>query len=195
MTERHLLPDEIDLLLDGEAGFGVAPLKAHVRRCEQCRVELETARTVVAELEHLPHLGPSPLFTERVMQQVQVFEPWHVAAFDTLRRLIPQSRPARVLAASGALSFAAAFTVATLWIAARIDILVLLTGAAGDRTRQALGTVAGDAIAGALGGSPGSLLGSGSVGALVALTAFLVSLVAAAAGLRLAATASRRRRR
>jgi hypothetical protein len=194
VTERHLLPDEIDLLLDGEAGFGVAPLKAHVRRCEHCRLELETARAVVAELEHLPHLGPSPLFTDRVLQQVQVFEPWHVAALDNVRRLVPQSRPARLLAATGALSFAAMLTVATLWIAARIDILVLLTGAAGDRTRQAIGTAAGDAFRGLLGGSPESLLGSGGIGALAVLSAFLISLVAAAAGLRLAAAASRRRR-
>ena len=192
MTDRHLLPDEIDLLLDGEAGFGVAPLKAHVRRCEQCRLELEEARAVVAELEHLPHLSASPLFTERVMQQVQVFEPWHVAALDSLRRLVPQSRPARVLAASGALTFAAAFTILTLWIAARIDILVLLTGAAGDRTRQVVGGALGDAIASALGTAPGQTAG---VGALVVLSAFIVSLVAAAAGLHLAATASRRRRR
>ena len=33
MNHRHLLPDEIDLLLDDEVGFGVAPLKAHVRDC------------------------------------------------------------------------------------------------------------------------------------------------------------------
>jgi len=194
VTDRHLLPDEIDLLLDGEAGFGVAPLKAHVRRCEQCRLELEDARLVVAELEHLPHLSASPLFTERVMQQVEVFEPWHVAALDSLRRLVPQSRPARVLAASGALSFAAAFTLLTLWVAARIDILVLLTGAAGDRTRQAVGGALGDALASAL-GTQGAGLAAGGVATLLVLSAFVVSLIAAAAGLRLAAAASRRRRR
>ena len=57
---RHLLPEEIDLLIDGEAGFGVAPLKAHVRRCAECRGELEDARAVLAALDQLPHLAPSP---------------------------------------------------------------------------------------------------------------------------------------
>ena len=39
MNHRHLLPDEIDLLLDDEVGFGVAPLKAHIRDCADCRAQ------------------------------------------------------------------------------------------------------------------------------------------------------------
>ena len=87
--DRHLLPEEIDLLLDGEVGFGTAPLKAHARSCAECRAELEDARAVVRELEHLPHLSPSPLFTERIMAHVQVFVPWHVALLDTARQWMP----------------------------------------------------------------------------------------------------------
>ena len=62
MNHRHLLPEEIDLLVDNEEGFGVAPLKAHIEQCERCRLEVESERLVVAELEQLPHLAPSPLF-------------------------------------------------------------------------------------------------------------------------------------
>ena len=30
MQHRHLLPNEIDLLVDGDTGFGVQPLREHV---------------------------------------------------------------------------------------------------------------------------------------------------------------------
>ena len=190
---RHLLPDEIDLLLDGEAGFGVAPLKAHVRRCAECQGELETARAIAAELDALPHFAPSSLFADRVMQQVQVFEPAHVTLLDTARRFVPQSRPARALAAAGGLSFASFLTVALLWVAARVDILTLIGSGALDRLRAALVAAGANAVAGAIGDPSLSMLRTGAGLAIVA-TAFALSLVTAAAGLRLAAAASRRRR-
>src|SRR5579871_5571050 len=84
MNHRHLLPDEIDQLLDGETGFGVAPLQAHLRDCEQCQAAFEEQREVVEALEHLPRLAPSPEFASRVMAQVQIYEPWHVAARDSV---------------------------------------------------------------------------------------------------------------
>jgi Tfp pilus assembly protein PilN len=192
-VNRHLLPDEIDLLLDGEAGFGVAPLRAHVRRCPECQSELETARAVAAELDDLPHFTPSSLFADRVMQQVQVFEPWHVALLDSLRRFVPQSRPARALAAAGGLSIASVLTVALLWVAARIDILTLIGSGALDRVRAALLAAGGNAVATAVGDPSQSVLSTG-MGVAIVGTAFVLSLVVAAAGLRLAASASRRRR-
>ena len=188
---RHLLPDEIDQLLDGEAGFGIAPLRAHVRRCGECQAELETARAVALALDDLPHVAPSPLFADRVMQQVQVFEPWHVALVDALRQLVPQSRPARALAAAGGFSLAALVTVAALWIAARVDILALVGSGALDRVRLALLAAGGNALGAAV-GDP-SVLSSGAGLAIVG-TAFLLSLLAAGAGLRRAASASRRLR-
>jgi hypothetical protein len=192
-VNRHLLPDEIDLLVDGEAGFGVAPLKAHVRGCAECAAELEAARLVVAELEALPHFAPSPLFADRVMQQVQVFEPWHVALFDTLRRFVPQSRPARALAAAGALSVASVLTVVLVWLGTRLDILAMLGGSAVERAQGAARAVLGEAVAGALGDPAVGLLGSG-VGVATLVTAFLVAIVVATVGLRAAASASRRTR-
>ena len=80
MNHRHLLPDEIDLLLDDEVGFGVQPLKAHIRDCADCRAKVDEARFVVDALEDLPHFAPSHSFANRVMSQVPVFVPWHVAA-------------------------------------------------------------------------------------------------------------------
>jgi hypothetical protein len=193
-VNRHLLPDEIDLLLDGEAGFGVAPLRAHVRQCPECLAELEAARLVVAELEALPHLAPSPLFAERVMQQVQVFEPWHVALLDNARRFVPQSRPARVLAAAGALSVTSVLTVAILWLGARLDILTMLGGTAMERMQAAARGMLGDVIASALGAPAEGLLRSGTGVALLATT-FILAIILAAAGLRAVAASSARRNR
>ena len=190
MEHRHLLPDEIDQLLDGEAGFGVAPLIAHIEACPACRAELAEARQVVNALERLPHFGVSPTFADRVMSQVQVFEPWHVAARDAVRQLVPQSSPARVFAAAGGLTFATLFSLAAVWVIARVDVLAMISGLALERSQES--------AQGALGAFARSLMGDGApaVGAGVlalALAAFVITVVGATAGLR-AVTASGRRR-
>lgn len=196
MEHRHLLPNEIDLLLDGDVGFGLTPLKAHVRRCAQCRSELEEARALTAELEHLPHFAPSPLFAERVMAQVQVFEPAHVTALDTARRWLPQSRPARLLGGAAAASVALVLSVATLWVAARLDVVLFFTNLVAERARGTILDAVGAAV-GAAFGQPAleALRSSGANGLAVALTALLVAAVVAAVGLRaMVGVASRRRR-
>jgi hypothetical protein len=141
---RHLLPHEFDLLLDDEVGFGIPPLQAHVRECEQCASELAIARAAVEQLEHLPHLSASPLFTERVLSQVQVFQPWHAAAFDLARRLVPQSGPVRAVVATAAALAAVTLTGTALWAATRIDAFLLLLGLLAEQTRRALLDVAGN---------------------------------------------------
>lgn len=129
---RHLLPDEFDLLVDEEIGFGVPELQAHVRDCDQCRFELESARTVMSRIEALPHIAPSPLFAEKVMAQVNVFEPWHVAAGNTIRALLPRHRPVRVALGAAALTSCLTLTTIFVWIASRFDSAMLLAGSAYD---------------------------------------------------------------
>jgi hypothetical protein len=181
-VDRHLLPHEYDLLLDGDSGFGLAPLQAHVRGCEACRAELEAARAVMAELDDLPHLAPSPVFADRVLSQVEIFEPWHVALGDTARGLVPASRPARVLAAAGGLSLATVLSLAVVWLVSRLDVLALSTGLVAERSRAALGTLLGelgrDLFGEAAGASPALLL--------LAVGVFAAVAVAATAGLRVA---------
>lgn len=125
---RHLLPDEFDLLVDEEIGFGVPELQVHVTECDQCRLELESARTVMSRIESLPHIAPSPLFAQKVMAQVNVFEPWHVAAGNTIRALVPRYRPIRVALAAAALTGCVTLTTMALWIASRFDSAMLLAG-------------------------------------------------------------------
>lgn len=194
MEHRHLLPDEIDQLLDGEAGFGVAPLLAHVENCQKCRAELAEARQVVGALERLPHFVPSPLFRERVMAQVQVFEPWHVSALDTARRWLPASRPARFVGLAATSVFALVVSLGAVWMAVRLDAFLFFFDLAGQRVRTAVFDGLGNAIASTFGTAAVDALRTGGVAAAVGLTGFLVLIVLAAVGLRaLVATARRRR--
>src|SRR5258708_1997128 len=110
MNHRHLLPNEIDLLLDGEVGFGVSPLRAHVDECADCQARLAGSRRVVDVLEDLQHFAPSPRFSDRVMAQVQIIEPWHVAMTEMAQRFVPRSAPVKTLMMATASAMALALT-------------------------------------------------------------------------------------
>lgn len=194
MEHRHLLPDEVDLLVDGEEGFGVAPLAAHVERCSQCRAAVEKQRHLVVSLERLPHLTPSPLFAYHVMREVHVFEPWHVAALDSVRRFVPRSQPAKVLAMATASVVAVTMSLATLWIGTRLDAVAFLANVVSERLRIGATGMAGSLVASTVGdGAAAAFRGSGVVGIAVLLTAFMLTVLVAAFGLR-AVTSTRRRR-
>lgn len=194
MNHRHLLPNEIDLLVDGEVGFGVAPLLAHVRECDACRQEVESGREIAALLEELPRFAPSYGMADRVMAQVPVFVPWHVAARDTVKVWIPASRPLRLLALAGGSAFASLLTAATLWVLTRGELVSMVTVAAGDQVRTAfatgfrslMGVIFGEQVFAAV-AQPGlPVLAIASAG-------FVVAAGLAFLGLRAAAAAGRRR--
>ena len=191
--DRHLLPDEIDQLLDGEVGFGTAPLRAHVRHCAECRAEVDEARALMRELEHLPHFAPSPAFAARVMSQVQVFVPWHVALLDTVRGWLPQSRPWQVAAGAALDSAAVALTLASLWVIARFDSAVFALTLAMARVREAVTSTVLNAATIAVGEPALDVLrGAGPLGLLLG-TVVLLALIAGSAGaLRALATPRRR---
>jgi hypothetical protein len=185
MTYRHLLPDEIDQLLDGETGFGIAPLEAHVRECAECRAELEAGRRVVDAIEHMPRLAPSPLFAEHVMAQVNVYEPWDVAARDAVanwaQRLVPQSRPLRVVAGAVGLSFAAVLSVACVWLTAHLDAVFFVGSIARARLRDAVVEETGAILSAVFGSRAIDVLGAGSLPMLLGVLSALVLLVIGAA--------------
>jgi hypothetical protein len=195
VNHRHLLPNEIDLLLDGDVGFGVAPLRAHVATCDTCAAELEDARTVVEALDHLPHFSPSPLFAERVMARTQIFQPWHVAALDTARKAIPTSMPARVLVGVAASTTALILTTLTVFLVTRLDALLFLGQIIVQRSRDVLVAVFDGLIGSVVGEAALSALrASGGAGIALAILAVVVSGALAAGGLRAAVSASRRNR-
>jgi hypothetical protein len=195
VDHRHLLPNEIDLLLDGDAGFGLAPLKAHVRACAECHAELEAARSVMALLDDMPHLAPAPGFADRVMAQVQVFEPWHVALRDSLLRVLPRSRPARLVAGLGAFATALVVSIGAIALVGRLDLLVFGWQYLAERTRGLAMDVLGGAVTAVFGDMAAATLARSSTAA-VALAAgtFLASLVVAALLLRALTAAYRRQR-
>lgn len=195
MHDRHLRPDEIELLLDGEEGFGVAPLRAHVRHCASCDAELDRARELMLSLDALPDFAPSIGFSDRVMSQVQVFEPWHAAALNSARQFVPASRPARVAAGVGAALSAGVLTASATWAVARADIAFLLAAVGLERFREQLSAASSDVVATVL-GEPGLAAlqqGSAEVTAL-AVGSFVAVVGMGVVGLRALAGASRRTR-
>ncbi len=196
MNHRHLLPDEIDLLLDeDEVGFGVTPLKSHLRECADCRARVDEARSVVDALEDLPHFAPSHRFAESVMAQVPVFVPWHVTARDAVTRWLPRSRPARVAFGAIATSVAAVLTIGILWITTQTDTVVLASGMAGDQLRSMVFDAGQAVLSTVFGDQMFTIIErTGTVGITAALIGLAAAAGASIAGLRALAVASSRRR-
>lgn len=177
MHHRHLLPNELDLLVDGDAGFGLAPLKAHVEDCPECRGRLAELRAIVGQLDALPHFAPRHGFADRIMRDVQVIEPWHVALAESAKRLVPESTGMRVLAATGAGLAATTVSGAAVWMAFKADLLGWSAGAALEQGgRGAWGSVAAAVrtMAGALGDGTSLAAGGAALAgtAIVAVLAF-----------------------
>jgi hypothetical protein len=192
-VERHLLPEEIDLLLDGEVGFGTPPLKAHVRSCAACSHELESARELVRQLEHLPHIAPSPLFASRVLSRVPLFVPWHVALLDSVRGFVPQSRALRVAAAAMFAIVATALTVMSVWVFTRIDAVMFAADLVLERVRSAAFGAVGSGMSALFGEAARPLLAGGAMGLAMAALLLLVTGAAAATMIRVAAVRARGR--
>jgi hypothetical protein len=192
-VERHLLPEEIDLLLDGEVGFGTPPLKAHVRSCAACSNELEGARALVRQLEHLPHIAPSPLFASRVLARVQLFVPWHVALLDSIRGVIPQSRALRFAGAGIFATIAIALTVVSAWVFTRIDAVMFTADLVLERVRSAALSAIGSGMSALFGEAARPLLAGGAMGLALAALLLVVTGAAAATMIRVAAVRARGR--
>lgn len=194
MNHRHLLPNEIDLLVDGEAGFGVAPLRAHIDECAQCAAWLADERVVVDALEALPHFAPDSRLADRVMAQVPVFVPAHVAARDSVTRWLPQAGAARIAAAIVGTSVAGVLTLAMIWLASRGDAVVFMAGLVTDRFGAMISGAARDLAFALLGESAvATLQASGALGVTLLVLGFIGAALGTLLGLRRLATASARR--
>lgn len=195
MDHRHLLPNEIDLLVDGNAGFGVAPLRAHLAECDDCRARYDELRIVADAVEAMPHFTPQLRFADAVMSNVQIVEPWHVALTESAKRLVPASTPMRLLAGAGAGIAAVAVSGSAAWLAFRGDLAGWVVNLFIDRTRQGIVTGAGEVAATALGADAAATLASGGLPVLAVTTAVLaLAAIGAILGFRrLAATAAAHR--
>ncbi len=180
MNHRHLLPNEIDLLVDGESGFGVTPLRAHVAECDDCRTRFEALRELTGTIETLPHFTPNIRFSDRVMKQVQVIEPWHVAVTDTVRRVVPSNGPMRVAAGAGVAAVGLLVSSGAVWLAFRADLATWVLNVAVDSSRRALLAGAGEVAAQALGTDGAAALTSGGPPVLALSAAVLAVVVVGA---------------
>lgn len=195
MNHRHLLPNEIDLLLDDEVGFGVNPLRAHIRDCVDCRTLVDEARVVMDALEDVPHFAPSHSFGDRVMSQVPLFVPWHVTARQHALKWLPQSRPARLVVGTLATASASVLTAVILWVATQTDALQLVGGVAGDRVRSLLLDAARAVLTTVFGDQMFAMIQrTGSFGIAAALLGLAAVAAGSAFGLRAVAVASNHRR-
>jgi hypothetical protein len=195
VDDRHLLPSEIDLLLDDDSGAGAAPLKVHVGGCAACAAALEEARFVAEMLTTAPHLKPQVDFSEKVMGRVKVVEPWHATAFATVRSFLPAPGPARVMLGAMAVTAGLVTTAAAVWVALRADsarmIGTLAFDGAGRAVMSAFTTLVGDTFGPE---AVAALRGKGMIGLAVALPAFALVAAGAFAGFRALAVASNARR-
>lgn len=195
MQHRHLLPDEIDQLLDGEVGFGVTPLKAHVESCPECESRLADARLIVDALEDLPHFVPPHRFADRVMAQVQVVEPWHIAFAETAKRFLPRSQPVRVLMGATASVMALAISGSAVWLAFRADMALYAFNLVTERSRAVIVSGAADVIGSMFGQTGLDAVRTGGLTGLVVGSAVIIAAAGGATmGFRALATASRRTR-
>jgi hypothetical protein len=193
-VNRHLLPEEIDQLLDGEVGFGTTPLKQHVRTCAECRAELDSARVLVSQLEQLPHFTLAPRFTDEVMQRVHVFVPWHVALADSVRAFIPQQRRWRAAAWAGVASVATVMLLASLWLVTRLDAALFVVELGLDRVRAAGAWALSNVVVALFGDTAAHALSSrGAAGLAVALLVTILTALLAVGALRMVVAGARHR--
>ena len=194
MQHRHLLPNEIDLLVDGDTGFGVQPLREHVATCRDCRARLNEAQEVVAVLNAMPLFAPRMGLADKVMAQVPVFVPWHVAARDGLRQWVPTSPIARALAAMVIAVVGSLVSGVTIWAATRGDVLSTLTVVVGEQARASVADAASSVVLTLFGPQMvGVVQQLGPLGLALAGGGFLIASLATVFGLRSIAASGRGR--
>ena len=186
MHHRHLLPNEIDLLVDGDAGFGVTPLRAHIDSCADCRAQVDVVRALAQKLDALPHFTPRLGFADRVLNDVQIIEPWHVALVEGATRLVPQSTPMRVVALAGAGVAATVISGGALWLAFRADLAAWSYGVALESGREGFMAAGSELVAAAL-----SATGTGIATLGLATAVLTATAVGALFGFRRLAAAAR----
>jgi hypothetical protein len=194
--DRHLTADEIQQQLDDElAGVAtLAPaLQAHLRDCLDCQGEVAQAEALVMALAATPDLAPSAGFADRVMRDVQVFEPWYAALDRTFSPFVPASWPARVAAGIAALIGSGVTVAGAWWALQRADIAVFLASIGLDEARTQLLAAGHDLSTAVLGPGGVDALRTVSMESLALWTgAFVVAAGLGLVGIRAMATAADR---
>ena len=172
----------------------MAPLRKHLEDCVECRGTLDGLAQVVAQLESLPHFRPAPLFADRLMARVEVYQPWHVAARDFLGRLIPESSAGRVVMGGLGATAAAGVTAGLVWVGQRADAVLFVGSYSLQRAREGLAASVIEATTSLLGAGAADTIQNGGPVVLTAATgAAVLGVFGVAAAVKGIATAQRRR--
>ncbi len=195
MTDQHLEPADIELLIDDEQSPGAAPLAAHAARCDTCRTAVEEARFVAEMLSTAPHLKPTREFSERVMGGVQVSSPWHVAVTDSVLSVVPDKGAKRTGVMVAAVLAGLVTTAGVVSVALRVDQAMVFAGLVADRGRSVGMRVINDVAGAMFGPTAVDLLREhGLTAVALAIPAFLLTSGVALAGFRALGESARLRR-
>ena len=146
-------------------------------------------------LESLPHFAPTYRFADRVMDQVQVFEPWHVAMRESVRRWLPRTQTTRALVFGTGGVMAVTMTVLSVWLAHRADALLFVANLAAQRGRLALLQGLRSVVVSTLGESTaGTVTANGWLGLALALTGVAAAVFGTAFAIKALASPARARR-
>jgi hypothetical protein len=195
VEREHLESHEIESLLDGETGPAESAASAHMLECDACSALYLRAREQVEALELLPYRSPSAGFSDRVMSQVRVFEPWHVTILDAIGRWLPTGRGARLALGGAAASMGLVLTSLLIWVATRADALVFIGNLTFERGRVVSMGFAQDASVALLGEPTASMLGLRGMRGLWFTVGLLgASTFVSTIAMRMLASAARRRK-
>jgi len=195
MTEPHLLPNQIDRLVDDDAGADAPRLWEHLATCDDCRARYDSARRAADAVAAIPHFTPRLPFADHVMARVHVTEPWHAALAEDARRMVPTSGPVRSVAAAGAILTGLLLTALALWLVLRWDLASWMLQLGVERGRAVASAGAVTIATEAFGGSAVRALANGDRWPVTTAAAVLVSTsVVSALGFRRLAAASHAKR-
>jgi hypothetical protein len=163
----------------------------HLRACEQCTVELHSARALIAALQQLPTFEPSPGFADTVMARVVVAPaaaPAVAPEAARVRRWLPSTRrgwtllgalvllPALPLLIFGWWLFShPGVSAGALWSMASARVQAVAWGATVDATGALLRSAAADSVAGLMDLATAASVGGLPVAALAAAFAIPAS--------------------
>ena len=182
VSGHHLSPEDFDAWLAG----ALAPAaQEHLAGCLACRERAETEREVVALVEALPLMTPTPGFADRVMARVTIPSAVHERTLDLLRRRVFATKRSLAIAAGLLVLVAGSMAGSIVWTLGHQETLAALGGWLSAQAGQAawLGVrgIASNFIeqpwfAGlkALAGSPGRL----GIASAVTLLAYLSGVLA-----------------
>jgi anti-sigma factor RsiW len=194
VTQNHLLPADIELLVDGDAPAADARVHGHLASCPACQRRVAEAHRIASALEVMPHAKPAFGFSDRVMKNVAVTPPWYAALWQRVQPLVPQSRAVRSLAMLGASVTGVALTLGGLWMVWRADGAAMLGTKAVAEGRVAVAGVADDALTALVGEMAMAALRRGGLpAAMIGGGVFIVAVALAIAGFNALAVASQRR--